>query len=51
MPFKSSKQRKYLYKFEPEIAKKWAREEERKKRRRKRRERALRRLSEGKGEG
>lgn len=37
MPFKSDKQRRYMYKFLPKIAKRWSKEEraKRKKRRKK----------------
>lgn len=35
MPFKSKKQRKYLYANKPEIAKRWTRETRRKKRKKK----------------
>jgi hypothetical protein len=35
MPFKSDKQRRYLYKNKPDIAKKFSEEEKKKKRRKK----------------
>jgi len=37
MPFKSDKQRKWMWKNKPEMAKEWAREEKAKKRKKRRR--------------
>ena len=45
MPFKSEKQRRYLWMHEPEIARRWAEKEKRRRSRRKKQSDAITRLS------